>query len=160
LINLNAAPTSPFDPRAKSVLQITKPAPTVIDEPHLAFLIYRRDMITSAPDKIPIRIAARIAKVMSFDIHGNAIVAPPPTESWLIRDHGYELRVSPMPESQEMVLARPEDPAFSFPAGRYELLLGGQPYDFVIAGEVTDPAHCVESVMTGRGPAFYECRTQ
>jgi hypothetical protein len=160
LIGLDTAQTSPFDPRAKSVLQITKAARTVIAGAHLAFLIYRRDMITSAPDKVPIRIAARIAKIMNFDMTGKAVVAPPPTDSWFIRDHGYELQVSPIPDSQEMVLARPEDPAFSFPPGRYELLLGGQPYDFVIAGAVTDPAHCVESVWTGRGPVFYECRPQ
>ena len=48
---------------------------------------------------------------------------------------------------------------FLFPAGRYELVLGGQNYDFAIAGPVTDPAQCVEGVATGRGPVFYECRT-
>jgi hypothetical protein len=160
LINLDPAQTSPFDPRIKSVLQITKPARTVIDDPKLTFVIYRRDMITGAPDKVSIRIAARIAKTMSFDTNGKPVVAPPPTESWLIRDQGYELRVSPMPESQEMVLALPDDRQFSFPPGRYELLLSGQSYDFLIAGAVNDPAHCVESVATGRGPVFYECHTQ
>lgn len=160
LIDLDQAQTAPFDPRARTVLQITKPARTVIENSKVAFLIYRRDMITAAPDKVAVRIAARIAKTMTFDSNGKAVVAPPPSESWLIRDQGYELRVSPLPENQEMVLVRPEDAAFSFPAGRYELLLGGQPYDFVIAGAVTDPAHCVENVATGRGPVFYECRTE
>jgi hypothetical protein len=37
-------------------------------------------------------------------------------------------------------------------------MLAGQAYDFVVAGEVTDPAHCVEGVATIRGPAFYECK--
>ena len=160
LIALDRVQTSPFDPRAKSVLKITQPSRTMIDDPRLMFVIYRRDMITGAPDKLPIRIAARIGKIMSFDSNAKAVVAPPPTESWLIRDQGYELRVSPMPESQEMVLARSEDPEFSFPPGRYEVLLGGEAYDFVIAGVVNDPAHCVESVATGRGPVFYECHNQ
>jgi hypothetical protein len=160
LIDLDRAQTSPFDPRVKNVLKITQPPRTVIDDPRLMFVIYRRDMITGAPDKLPIRIAARIGKIMSFDSNAKAVVAPPPTESWLIRDQGYELRVSPMPESQEMVLARSEDPEFSFSPGRYELLLGGEAYDFVIAGVVNDPAHCVESVATGRGPVFYECHNQ
>jgi hypothetical protein len=160
LIDLDRVQTSPFDPRVRSVLKITHPSRTMIDDPRLMFLIFRRDMITGAPDKLPIRIAARIAKIMSFDSNANAVVAPPPTESWLIRDQGYELRVSPLPESQEMVLARPDDPEFSFPPGRYELLLGGEAYDFVITGVVNDPAHCVESVATGRGPVFYECHNQ
>jgi hypothetical protein len=37
-------------------------------------------------------------------------------------------------------------------------MLGGLAYDFVVAGEVTDAAHCVEGVVTGRGPTFYECK--
>jgi hypothetical protein len=160
LIDLDRAQASPFDPRVKGVLKITQPSRTMIDEPRLMFVIYRRDMITGAPDKLPIRIAARIAKIMSFDLNAKAVVAPPPTESWLIRDQGYELRVSPMPESQEMVLARSEDPEFSFPPGRYEVLLSGEAYDFAIAGVVNDPAHCVESVATARGPVFYECHNQ
>jgi hypothetical protein len=68
--------------------------------------------------------------------------------------------VSPVRESAEMIRLRPEDDAFAFPAGRYELMLGGQAYDFVVAGAVTDPAHCVEGVATVRGPAFYECKPQ
>jgi hypothetical protein len=119
---------------------------------------YRRDLTTNAPDKVPIRVAARIAKQMTFDGSGKAVTAPPPTETWLIRDQGYDLRVSPMRESSEMVLLRPESEEFTFPPGRYELLLSGQAYDFVIAGNITDPAQCVEGVATARGPAFYECR--
>jgi hypothetical protein len=63
-----------------------------------------------------------------------------------------------MRESAEMVMLRLENPEFAFPPGRYELMLGGQAYDFVIAGEVTDLAHCVEGVVTVRGLAFYECK--
>ena len=52
------------------------------------------------------------------------------------------------------------NPDSAIPAGRYELLLGGQYYDFIVAGNVTDPAQCVEGFATVRGPAFYECKTQ
>jgi hypothetical protein len=82
----------------------------------------------------------------------------PATETWIIRDQGYNLRVSPLRENAEMVMLRSEDPEFSFSSGRYELMLGGQAYDFVVAGEVTDPAHCVEGVATVRGPVSYECK--
>ena len=82
----------------------------------------------------------------------------PATETWIIRDQGYNLRVSPLRENAEMVMLRSEDPEFSYPSGRYELMVGGQPYDFVVAGEVTDPAHCVEGVATVHGPVFYECK--
>jgi hypothetical protein len=158
LIELEQASTAPVDPRARTSLQIVKPSRTIITEPKLTFVAYRRDLTTNAPDKVPIRVAARIAKQMTFDGSGKSVTAPPPTETWLIRDQGYDLRVSPMRESSEMVLLRPESEEFAFPPGRYELLLSGQAYDFVIAGNITDPAQCVEGVATARGPAFYECR--
>jgi hypothetical protein len=160
LIELEQVATAPVDPRTRSTLAIAKPSRTVITDPKLTFVAYRRDLISSAPDKVSVRIAARIAKQMTFDGAGKAVTAPPPTETWLIRDQGYDLRVSPVRDSPEMVTLRPDGDDFSFPAGRYELVLGGQNYDFAIAGPVTDPAQCVEGVATGRGPVFYECRTQ
>jgi hypothetical protein len=39
-------------------------------------------------------------------------------------DQGYNLLVSPLRE-YEMVMLRSEDPEFSFPSGRCELMLGG-----------------------------------
>jgi hypothetical protein len=95
---------------------------------------------------------------MNFNSAGKAVMTTPTTENWIIRDQGYNLRVSPLRDNAEMVILRSEDPEFLFPSGRYELMLGGQAYDFVVAGEVTDPAHCVEGVATVRGPVFYECK--
>ena len=161
LIELYQIPTTPVDPRLRNTLQIVKPSRTIIDDPKVKFIVYRRDLITSAPDQVPVRIAARIAQSMTFDANGKAVTAPPPTETWLIREQGYELRVSPVRDSPEMMLLRPEGgDMFAFPAGRYEIMLLGQAYDFVIRGAVLDPAHCVEGAATGRGPIFYECRTQ
>jgi len=158
LIELEPVATAPVDPRTRGVLQIVKPSLTLIDGAKLSFIAFRRDFVSSVPERVTARIAARIAKSMNFDSTGKAVVTTPATDTWLIRDQGYDLRVSPMRESQEMVMMRPENADFSFPPGRYELMLGGQPYDFVIAGAVTDSAHCVEGVATVRGPAFYECR--
>jgi len=93
---------------------------------------------------------------MNFDSAGKAVMTTPATETWIIRDQGYHLRVSPL--TAEMVMLRSKDLESSFSSGRYELMLGGQAYDFVVAGEVTDPAHCVEGVATVRGPVFYECK--
>jgi hypothetical protein len=158
LIELEQMPTQPADPRTRNLLEIIKPGHTVIANAKLRFIAFRRDLVSSAPEKVTVRIAARVARAMNFDAAGKAVVAALPTATWLIRDQGYDLRVSPVRESQEMVLMRPEDSEFSFPAGRYELMLGGQAYDFVVAGPITDPAQCVEGVATTRGPAFYECR--
>jgi hypothetical protein len=158
LIELEQVQGTPVDPRVRGQLQINKPARTVIGAAKPVFVVFRRDLVSSAPDKIPVRIASRIAHSMIFDAAGKPVVTTPATDTWLIRDRGFDLRVSPMRESPEMVMLQPEDPEFPFPSGRYELMLGGQTYDFVIAGEVTDPAHCVEGVATVRGPVFYECK--
>ncbi|HMA73059.1 MAG TPA: hypothetical protein VKP67_16495 [Xanthobacteraceae bacterium] len=95
---------------------------------------------------------------MTLDPLGKAVKEPPPTESWLIRELGYDLLISPMSESSETVMLRPENGGSAFPRGRHELVFGGQPNDFAIAGIITDPTQCVEGVATGRGLAFYECR--
>jgi hypothetical protein len=158
LTELEQITTAPVDPRTRSVLQITKPSRTIIHDAHVTFIGFRRDFLSSAPEKVAVRIAARIAHSMIFDSSGKPVVTTPEIESWLIRDQGYDLRVSPVRDSPEMVALRPDDPDFAFPAGRYELLLGAQHYDFVIAGAVTDPAHCVEGFATVRGPAFNECK--
>ncbi len=159
LIELEQVQGTPVDPRTRSQLQITKPGHIVIDAAKLAFIVFRRDLVSNAPDKVPVRIASRIAHSMIFDTAGKPVVTTPAIATWLIRDKGFDLRVSPVRENAEMVMLRPENPEFSFPSGRYELMLGGQAYDFVVAGEVTDPAHCVEGVATARGPVFYECKS-
>jgi hypothetical protein len=116
--------------------------------------------LSSAPDNVQLRIAARIAHSMTFDSNGRPVVTTPTTKTWLIRnDRGYDLLVSPLQESAEMVILRPQNPEFSYPSGRYELMLGERAYDFVVAGEVTDSAHCVEGTATGRGPVLYECKS-
>jgi len=160
LIELEQIPTAPVDPRTRTTLQIVRPGRTTIADAHLTFIAYRRDFLSSAPEKVPVRIAARIAHSMIFDSSGKPVVTTPENATWLIRDKGYDLRVSPVRDSAEMVTLRPENPDLVFPAGRYELLLGGQYYDFIVAGNVTDPAQCVEGFATVRGPAFYECKTQ
>jgi hypothetical protein len=160
LIELEQVQTAPVDPRIRTQLQITKPARILIDGHRLDFVVFRRDLISTAPAKVQLRIAARIAQSMIFDTNGKPMVVKPPTDTWLIRERGWDLRVSPVRESGEMVILHTEDSDYSLSAGRYELLLGGQAYDFSIAGEVTDPAHCVEGVATPRGPVFYECKRE
>jgi hypothetical protein len=158
LIELDSVQVPPGDPQARSQLQITQPARAVIDAARLAFVAFRRDLASSAPDKVPVRITARIARSMVFDLAGKPKLTKPATDTWLIREKGYDLRVSPLRESPEMVMLRPEDPDFLFPSGRYALIFGGQAYDFVVAGEVTDPAHCVEGGPPVVRPVFSECK--
>ena len=56
-----------------------------------------------------------------------------------MRSTSYELRVAPVIEQPEMVLFRPENPDFAFPAGRYALVLKGQAFDFTVSGPILKP---------------------
>jgi hypothetical protein len=160
LMALEQVQGTPVDPRIRNQLKITQPSRTVISSPTPKFVVYRRGLASSAPDNVKVRVAARIAHSMVFDSNGKPVITTPDTPTWLIRnDQGYELRVSPIPDNAEMIELRQEFPDFSYPPGRYELMFGDQTFDFVIAGEVLEPAHCVEGVATGRGPIFYECKS-
>ncbi|EJW11989.1 hypothetical protein A33M_2577 [Rhodovulum sp. PH10] len=158
LTEIAPATTSPLDPRVRTVLQITSPGTVALPAKGLTFLVFRREMLASAPEKVPIRIAARLARMMTFDSSGKAVTAPPAEPRWVIRDIGFDFRVRPLKENQEMVLVQPEDPGFALPPGRYVLMINGAPYDFTVEGRVTDPAHCLESSATTRGTIVYECR--
>ena len=156
LIELNPVATAPVDPRLKTVFQITQPSVTRLATGLLKFVVYRRDLIVGAPEKVSIRVVARLARAMKFDGAGT-VVTVPQRDTWIIRSGGYDFRVLPVSDDREMILVRPEDPEFAIPPGRYALMLNGQPYDFRVEGLVTDPAQCVESFPTARGPIFYDC---
>jgi hypothetical protein len=57
-----------------------------------------------------------------------------------------------------MLMIRPENPNFVFPAGRYGLVIKGQAYDFTVAGPVTEPAQCLEGCEGGKRHFYSECR--
>jgi hypothetical protein len=158
LVELQQVRATPVDPRNAGQLQIVEPGHTVVAPGKPAFVIFRRDLASHAPEKVPLRIAARVAHAMNFDSTGKAIMTTPATDTWIIRELGYDLRASPIEGNSEMINLRADDPTLSLPPGRYELMLGGQAFDLTVAGEVTDPAHCVEGVTTVRGQVFNECK--
>jgi hypothetical protein len=158
LVELQQVRATPVDPRNAGQLQILEPGRTVVASGKPAFVIFRRDLASHAPEKVPLRVAARVAHAMNFDSTGKAIMTTPMVDTWIIRELGYDLRASPIEGNSEMVKLHADDPALTLPPGRYELMLGGQAYDFTVAGEVTDPAHCVEGVTTVRGQVFNECK--
>ncbi len=158
LVELQQVRATPVDPRNASQLQILEPGRTVVASGKPAFVIFRRDLAAHAPDKVPLRVAARVAHAMNFDSTGKAIMTTPMVDTWIIRELGYDLRASPIEGNSEMVKLHADDPTLTLPPGRYELMLGGQAYDLTVAGEVTDPAHCVEGVTTVRGQVFNECK--
>jgi len=96
-------------------------------------------------------------RAMTFDTTGQAKTTDV-EDSWTIRNLSYEFRVAPLSEGSEMLVLRPENPDFLFPAGRYGLVIKGQAYDFTVAGPITEAAQCLENVKAANGAFYSECR--
>jgi hypothetical protein len=104
-------------------------------------------------------VIAKILRAMTFNTAGEANVGDV-EDSWTIRNVSCEFRVAPLSESSEMLMIRPENVDFVFPAGRYGLVIKGQAYDFTVAGPITEAAQCLESVKASNGTFYSECRNQ
>jgi hypothetical protein len=158
LLGLTRSTVTPVDPRAKHLLQITEPSRSVFADGRLSFAIYRRDLANAAPVSVPVRIAARISSMLRTGPGGTLVTVRPEVDTWLIYSAGYMFRTEPVSANPEMILVRPNDPDFVLPPGRYVLLMNDEPYEFSVAGEVTDPRSCVEGFPTPHGPVFHVCK--
>ena len=133
--------------------EITQPSKATVPT-KLAFVVYRRDLVASAPQSVAVRVVARVMRSMKF-VDGKPTVTPVEA-SWRIRDKSYEFQVSPLESNREMIVIQP-DPEFVFPPGRYALVLNGFGYDFTVAGPVTAPEQCLEQVQVTDGIVVTEC---
>lgn len=144
------------DPRVTISAMITSPSRVAVPNGKLEFVVYRRDLATSAPDSVPVRIVARVMRELKFSTAG-----PPKTVTvegeWAIRNKSFDLGAAPLKNSREMIILRPMTPDFSFSPGRYVLVLKGQGFDFSVAGPMTDPAHCLERTDAMGGMVYSEC---
>ncbi len=145
------------DPRVFMSATISKPSHTVLPDGRVEFVAFRRDFAASAPDKITVRVVAKITRAMTFDAAGKPDTTPV-EDAWTIRNISYDFTVGPYGENPEMILVQPEKPDFVLPPGRYVLVLKGLGYDFTVAGPITDPAHCLERVAAVNGTFYSECR--
>lgn len=144
------------DPRVAISAMISSPSQVVIPSGKIGFVVYRRDLASSAPDSAAVRIVARVMRELRFSDAG-----PPKTINvkgeWAIRSKSFQFGVAPLANSQEMIMLRPSDPQLVLPAGRYALVIKGQGYDFSVAGPLTDPAQCLERTNALGGMVYSEC---
>jgi hypothetical protein len=94
---------------------------------------------------------------LTFDNQGHAKTLDV-NDSWVIRNHAYQMRVAPFDDNPEMIVIRSEPEGFVFPPGRYAFVLKGVGYDFTVNGEATDLAHCLERTDALNAPVYTECR--
>jgi hypothetical protein len=154
LHELEALPIRVPDPRVLASAEITKPGRPPIPGDSLAFVVFRRDLVNSAPQTITVRVVARVERTTKF-VNGKPSVVP--VEGvWRVRSKAYEFKVSPLEGRNEMIVVQP-NPGFVFPPGRYALVLNGLGYDFTVAGNVTAPEQCLEQVEIVSGSVLAEC---
>jgi hypothetical protein len=155
LSELDALPIRAPDPRVQLSAEISEPSKTLLPDGNVVFIVFRRDLVNSAPQKATIRVVARVARAMTFNA-GKA-TSTDVKSTWRIRSNSYEFDVAPLNENHEMITIRPETSDFALPPGRYALVLNGLAYDFTIDGPITDRAQCIESVAALNGPVYTDC---
>lgn len=157
LSELNALSERVPDRRIAVSTPINRPSRTTLPDGKAKFIIFRRDLAGNAPDRIEVRVVARVVRASTFDARGKpSYVAV--SDAWNIRSLSYEFRVRPIAGNPEMLLVQSENPDFVLPAGRYALVLKEQGYDFVVAGAVTDLSQCLERTDAVNGAFYSECK--
>jgi hypothetical protein len=157
---LNELPLLPErvpDKRIAMSTPIIEPSRTSLGDGKVKFVLFRRDLAGNAPERLEVRVVARVVRALTFDSKGKPTFTPV-SDAWNIRNVSYELRVRPIPGNPEMLLAQSEKPDFVLAPGRYILVLREQGYDFTVAGEITDPNQCLERTDAMNGSFYSECQ--
>jgi len=146
------------DPRVAISAMFSNVSRVTLQDGKLQFIVFRRDLVSSAPTEMFVRVVARVARETKFSGAGPATTTTIDGQ-WAVRSQSYEFRVAPLGDSPEMIVLQPADPQLSLSPGRYALVVAGRGYDFAVDGEVTDAAQCLERAGVVGGAVYSECRT-
>jgi hypothetical protein len=156
LTALDLLPIKVPDSRVAISAPISTPSQVHLPPGQLQFVVYRRDLMNDAPDRVSVRAIAQVMRALTFDPGGKAkYINVEPT--WVVRSNSYQMSVAPAADSPEMVVVRPDSADFAFPAGRYALVLKKEAYDFTVDGAIHDRAHCLERTDALGGGVYSEC---
>jgi hypothetical protein len=156
LTELDALLETVPDRRVEISAPVSSPSHNVLRDRHVKFVVFRRDLVALAPERFDVRVVARVVRDKTFNSKGKARFAPV-NDTWNIRNIFHEFRVRPIAGNPEMLLVQPDKADFALPSGRYVLVLRNQGYDFTIAGEVNDPAQCLERTEAANGTFYSDC---
>jgi hypothetical protein len=154
LVELSQLPFKVPDSRILLSAEIIRPSHATLPTGDLSFVVFRRDLVNSAPQTVPVRVVARVSRVMKF-VNGRPAVSPI-EGTWRIRSKAYDLKVTPIEGRPEMILLQPES-GFVFSPGRYALVLNGFGFDFSVAGTIRSPEQCLEQAEVVNGTILNEC---
>jgi hypothetical protein len=141
LIELSPLPIKVPERKVSILPAFASPSSTTLPNGHSQFIVFRRDMVNNAPERVVVRVVSQVVRVM----HNGDSSTVEEEHAWIIRDTSYEMKVAPIDGNRAMFLIRPAVVDFSFPAGRYALLLKSVAYDFSVDGPATEITRCVES---------------
>ena len=146
-------------PNSRIAISSTIAAPSRVHLPvgQLQFVVFRRDLVNNMPDRVELRVVARVVRALTFGSAGKPTITDV-TGSWVVRSNSYQMRAAPVDDHPEMVLLRNEHPELVFAAGRYALVLKNLAYDFTLDGPLTNSAHCLERTDALPSPIYTECR--
>ena len=156
LTPLDPLPVRIPDARVSISSPISKPAPAPLANGNLQFAIYHRELATNVPESVSVRIVARVMQATTFV--GGKPKALPVEDTWAVRGGSIDFRIAPVAANREMILIRPADPRFMLSPGRYVLMFRNLAYDFSVAGEISDTAHCLERSDLEDRSVYSECR--
>ncbi len=155
LTELQSLPISVPDPRIALSAELKIPPNVTISDSKPAFILFRRDLLNNAPQKITLRAIARVTHETKI-VDGKAVVTDI-EGTWRIRNISREFRVSPVPGQREMIMARADDNE-PLAAGRYALVLNRVGYDFTVEGPAQSAEFCLEGFEAANGTVFTQCR--
>ena len=75
LTELDLLPIKAPDQRVAVSASISTPSRVHLPKGQLQFVIFRRDLVANAPDRVSVRVVARVARALTFSSAGNAKVA-------------------------------------------------------------------------------------
>jgi hypothetical protein len=157
LFPLELLPGRAPDPRVAVSAAIPTPSKVVLPDPHIKFIVFRRDSAVSALDHAEVRIIAKVGQAMTFDPNGKPVISKG-TDSWVIRNISVPYQTAPVQARPDMYEVTGGDADKGLSPGRYGLVLKTEVYDFTVAGEITDSKHCLESLAAVNGSFYSECK--
>lgn len=157
LSELQVLPERVPDKRIAMSTPVSEPSRTTLADGKARFILFRRDLAGTAPERMDVRVVARVVRALTFDAKGKPGYSPV-SDAWNIRNVTYEFRVRPIAGNVEMLLVQSDKPDFTLSPGRYILVVKDQGYDFTVAGKVTDLAQCLERTDAANGEFYSECQ--
>ena len=93
LAELEALPINVPDPRVALSAEIKNPSAVTISDHKPAFILFRRDLLNNAPQKVMLRVIARTRRETKI-VNGKPVISEI-EGAWRVRDISHELKISP-----------------------------------------------------------------